>query len=318
MIFKEKKPLVSIIIPNYNYARYLDERLESILNQTFQNFEIIILDDKSTDESIEVIEKYRGNPHISYIIYNEENSGSTFKQWHKGLLLAKGELIWIAESDDKCEPNLLEKLVREFRREKDLVLAFSLTRLFWDDGKIFDIPSLDTTLRTKVKGRKFIRKYMADGCYITNASSALFLKNTALSIAPNYTEFKSCGDRLFWIEIAEKGSVAIINERLNYCRRHPSTVTNKNTLNGVRQVEGKRIMEYLTEKGLVNKWEKLKYSSRYIYGNIYLQEFDNETTRQRLLKIWHVGLAERTYISFLRIKAMLSKYKIKMKSTKKS
>ena len=94
---------VSIIVPNYNHEKYLDERIQSILNQTYQDFEIIILDDCSTDNSKFVIEKFRNNEHVSHIVYNEQNSGSTFKQWERGFELAKGELIWIAESDDSCD-----------------------------------------------------------------------------------------------------------------------------------------------------------------------------------------------------------------------
>ena len=78
-------PIVSIIVPNYNYARFLDIRMESILNQTFQDFEIILLDDHSTDNSVEIIEKYRNNPKVSYIDINKENSGSPFRQWKKGI-----------------------------------------------------------------------------------------------------------------------------------------------------------------------------------------------------------------------------------------
>ena len=86
---KEHSPLVSIIIPNYNHADYLEERIRSIFNQTYTNYEIIILDDRSTDNSIEIINKFRDNSHISNIIINEENSGSPFKQWFKGISLAK-------------------------------------------------------------------------------------------------------------------------------------------------------------------------------------------------------------------------------------
>ncbi|MDO5340840.1 MAG: glycosyltransferase family A protein [Bacteroidia bacterium] len=74
-----RQPLVSVIIPNYNHARYLDQRIQTVLNQTYQNFEVIILDDKSTDNSLEVIAKYKVNPHISQIVINEQNSGSPFK-----------------------------------------------------------------------------------------------------------------------------------------------------------------------------------------------------------------------------------------------
>ena len=106
-----KCPLASVIIPNYNHAKYLEERIQSVLNQTYQNLELILLDDKSTDNSLEVINKYRDNPHVSQIVVNEHNSGSAFKQWHRGIELAIGELIWIAESDDYCSPTFLEVLV---------------------------------------------------------------------------------------------------------------------------------------------------------------------------------------------------------------
>lgn len=103
-------PLVSIIIPNYNHARFLDERMQSVLGQTYQNFEVIILDDRSTDNSREVIEKYRSNPKVRKILFNDTNSGSPFRQWKKGMELASGEIVWIAESDDHCEDTFLEKL----------------------------------------------------------------------------------------------------------------------------------------------------------------------------------------------------------------
>ncbi len=76
-----KHPLVSVIIPNYNHALYLDERIQSVLNQSYGHFEVIILDDLSKDNSREVMEKYRDYPHVSHIVYNTENSGSTFKQY---------------------------------------------------------------------------------------------------------------------------------------------------------------------------------------------------------------------------------------------
>ena len=75
-----RRPLVSVIVPNYNYARFLPKRLETILNQTYTNFEVIILDDCSSDNSKEIIEYYRKNPHTSQIVYNTHNSGSPFKQ----------------------------------------------------------------------------------------------------------------------------------------------------------------------------------------------------------------------------------------------
>jgi glycosyltransferase involved in cell wall biosynthesis len=105
------KPLVSVIIPNYNHAAYLNERIDSVLNQTFRDFEVILLDDCSTDNSREIIESYRGHEKISQIEYNEVNSGSTFIQWKKGLDLAQGDWIWIAESDDVASNEFLSNAI---------------------------------------------------------------------------------------------------------------------------------------------------------------------------------------------------------------
>ena len=123
-------PQVSVIVPNYNHAPYLRQRLDSIFNQTFQDFEVIILDDCSTDNSKEVIEEYRNRSQVSHVVYNETNSGSPFKQWAKGFDLAQGEYIWIAESDDWAELNFLEKMFRILEKDDSLALAFCES--FWE------------------------------------------------------------------------------------------------------------------------------------------------------------------------------------------
>ena len=87
-------PIVSIIVPNYNYARFLDIRMGLFSTRHSRDFEIILLDDHSTDNSVEIIEKYRNNPKVSYIDINKENSGSPFRQWKKGIEYARGKYIY--------------------------------------------------------------------------------------------------------------------------------------------------------------------------------------------------------------------------------
>ncbi|UCD50998.1 MAG: glycosyltransferase family 2 protein [Phycisphaerales bacterium] len=99
-------PVVSIIIPNYNHARFLVERVDSVLRQTYRDFDVIVLDDASTDESRDVLKSFAGRPEVA-LRFNTENSDSTFKQWNKGVELARGKCVWIAESDDfayRAEP----------------------------------------------------------------------------------------------------------------------------------------------------------------------------------------------------------------------
>lgn len=132
----EKAPLVSVVVPNYNYARYLDARLSSILNQTFQDFELILLDDASTDNSLEILDKYKNNPHVSHFIVNEQNTGSPFKQWMKGILLAKGEWIWIAEADDLCEFTFLETCVGQVQKYSNISVCMTASKYIDENGSI--------------------------------------------------------------------------------------------------------------------------------------------------------------------------------------
>ena len=116
-------PRVSVVIPNYNHARFLRRRIETVLQQTFQDFELILLDDCSTDESRSIISSYANNPKIR-VEFNLVNSGSTFKQWNKGVGLARGEYVWIAESDDYSDARFLEQLVGVLDPKPEVAFAF--------------------------------------------------------------------------------------------------------------------------------------------------------------------------------------------------
>lgn len=81
--------MVSVIVPNYNHAPFLRERIDSILAQSYTDFELILLDDCSTDNSRDILNSYRDNPHVSHIIFNEKNSGSTLPSGSVDLLLLR-------------------------------------------------------------------------------------------------------------------------------------------------------------------------------------------------------------------------------------
>ena len=102
-------PKVSVVVPNYNHGRFLDRRLGSILNQTFQDFERIFLDDASTDNSKEVFGHYNDDPRIRSS-FNSANGGSTFVQRNRGIEMARSEYIWTTEADDLypvCKPGCI-------------------------------------------------------------------------------------------------------------------------------------------------------------------------------------------------------------------
>jgi glycosyltransferase involved in cell wall biosynthesis len=137
----DRLPRVSVIIPNYNHARFLRQRIESVLAQSYRNFDLLILDDCSTDNSREVIEEYcRRYPETVRCLYNERNAGNVFRQWRKGIEATTGELIWICESDDFCEPDFLDKLLPLFN-DRSVNLAFG--RIQFSDADGGPRPGLD-------------------------------------------------------------------------------------------------------------------------------------------------------------------------------
>lgn len=310
------KLLVSVIIPNYNHARYLDERIQSVLNQTYQNFELIILDDKSTDNSIEIINKYRDNPHVSHIVINEENSGSTFKQWHKGFSLAKGELIWIAESDDKCEKDLLATLVAFFEKDPMCVLAYTESVFYKDNGtKQYFCKKTESEM---MEGKEFIAKRMAIGNAIVNASSALFKKSVAMSIDKQYTDYKGAGDRLFWIEIAEFGKVGIDYHKLNYFRIHDNNSTKRNYFGGINQREDFKILNYIRSKKYITRSQYINSKIAYSNYNVYSERL-SPLLKKEIGDLWRVGFIEKIILfvcslpdivdyKLIRIKSLINDY----------
>lgn len=246
---------VSVIVPNYNHAPYLRQRLDSIFNQTFQDFEVIILDDCSTDNSKEIIEEYRNRSQVSHVVYNETNSGSPFKQWAKGFDLAQGEYIWIAESDDWAELNFLDVLVSILDQDNSLTLAFCEN--YWEFGTKTEQQRFCFSAST-IKGSRFIKKYQSFRNRIVNASSVLFRKKILHSIPNNYQDLTSCGDYLFWIYLLEKGNIRYIRKHLNHFRRHSFTTTTKSTTSGKTFFENFYIYEYLFNQGYITPFLKLR------------------------------------------------------------
>ena len=224
-------PKVSVIIPNYNHAPFLRRRIDSVLQQTLQDFELILLDDCSTDDSRSIISSYAGDPRVR-IEFNDANSGNTFKQWNKGVRLARGTYVWIAESDDYADEHLLERLVPVL--DADPTIAFAYCRS-WDadagDGVAgFVNPShgyLDPNRWASdycVDGREECASCLVYANVISNASSVVFRRVTYDMVGCVDDTLRTSADWKLWAALALTGKVAYVTEPLNYYRLHTSTV----------------------------------------------------------------------------------------------
>lgn len=241
-------PTVSVIVPNYNHAPYLRQRIESILAQTYQDFELILLDDCSTDGSRDILDSYRNDPHVSRLIYNETNSGSAFHQWKRGIELAQGEWIWIAESDDYADPAFLERMVEEATKAPLCVLAYAAT--WWVDEKGDRLWEAKYSNKVNVyHGQDFIRKKLAVCNSIVNVSECIFRRDCYRPAESyRYEHMRLCGDWLFYVLLAEQGSVVEVEEPLSYYRQHSSNISSEAETQGLTFLEGADILEYMTQQ----------------------------------------------------------------------
>lgn len=297
--------MVSVILPNYNHAPYLRQRIESILNQTYQDFELIILDDCSPDNSKDVIEEYKSNSHISHIVYNETNSGSTFKQWKKGIELAQGEYIWIAESDDYAELTFLEKTMASISKYNS-VLCFALTTIVdKGDNTVMEQPTILPDYSMNIN--QFTKNYLLYSNPICNASMVIFKKDAiAANLWNNIVNFKYCGDWLLWGSFCgeEEVTVSEVKEYLNYFRTHSVNVSNKSEDRGLGILEGYKVSEIIAKR-LHLKLDK-EYSKNWYYKwQSYKLKFSySNSVNKAILSMF---IKERPMVAYYELKRLISR-----------
>ncbi|MGH9735921.1 MAG: glycosyltransferase [Candidatus Acidiferrales bacterium] len=237
-------PTVSVIVPNYNHARFLRQRIDSILAQTYQDFELILLDDCSTDDSREILDEYAREgqagapvPHDIRLEFNEKNSGSPFKQWNKGVRMARGKYVWMAESDDYADPRFLERLVPVLENDTNVQFAYCRSRRVDPRGHVGEfvdkaslIPGLAPSRWTTdfcSDGREECTRCMVFACVVQNASAVLFRKSAYEEAGGADESLRICGDWKLWCSLLLAGKMAYVAEPLNFFRFHEGAARNQ-------------------------------------------------------------------------------------------
>lgn len=236
-------PRVSVVVPNYNYARFLGRRMDSILGQTFTDLEVILLDDASTDDSSAVIQGYAGDPRVRVRI-NRENSGSPFAQWNRGVDMARGEFIWIAEADDFAAPDFLETLVPGLENDAGLGMVYCGSRIVDEQGHTTAevSPFLQRLwpgrwLRSfRNFGRDEVARFLVHRCTIPNASAVLFRRRAYMDAGMADPQLRLCGDWMTYVRVLLHWDIAFVGRTLNAMRCHEATV--RSVLSGApREIE---------------------------------------------------------------------------------
>jgi glycosyltransferase involved in cell wall biosynthesis len=254
------QPSVSVIVPFYNHEQFIEERLNSIVNQHIKDIEIIALDDCSTDNTVQRVKPYLADSRIT-LIQNETNSGSPFKQWEKGIRLANAPIVWIAEGDDTCDQNFLETLLPYFD-DHMVNIASAKTEIINEKGSLQE--NALTPYLNMAYPDKFNASYIKDGfaeineqlgamCTLVNASGLLIRKSAFGNTLQTAQTFKICGDWLIYLECSKDGKIAHDVTTKNYFRRHSASQVHKVEGTDVYFKERFAITDYVLEHFTVSR-----------------------------------------------------------------
>ncbi len=230
------EPQVTVVVPNYNHAGYLRKRLDSIYQQTYPNILVLLLDDCSQDESRAILSEYAERyPDKTRVLFNETNSGNVFRQWARGIHNAVSDLVWIAESDDFCDPDFLDKLVPYFKDEGvQLAYARSVFVDEEDEPSAFTFEQYLSDISLTRWKRAYVEtahREVADALgqknTIPNVSSSVFRKGglDALLADEEWLGMRICGDWIFYLHLIRGGKIAYTPETSNYYRFHTSNTS---------------------------------------------------------------------------------------------
>lgn len=232
-------PRVSAVVPNRDYARYLPERIDSIVAQTHPMAETVVLDDASTDNSLEVLRLMRLYSHPEpVVVRNAVASGSVFRQWLSAARRAVGEFVWIAEADDAADPRLIETLVAPMRADTSIVMAYAQSARIDAAGRVVAADYLGYTddLSTErwrsaytATGPEEVAHGLAIKNTIPNVSAVLFRREALLEVLEREIEdlqaYRIAGDWAVYLHLLRLGRIHYLPQVLNRHRFHPTSAS---------------------------------------------------------------------------------------------
>ncbi len=232
---------ISVVVPNYNYARHLEGRLGSVFGQTYPVAEVVLLDDASTDDSLAVAQHAATawGRNLA-VVANARNAGCVFAQWRRGVEQARGDWVWIAEADDEADPDFLAMLVGRATAGSDVVAIACDSRAtdasgatLWDSHQAyFAAAGVEGLARDGVfAARDFAARFLSERNLLVNASAILFRRDALLAALTRceaaLADYRMAGDWHLYLDLMARGpgQVVWVAAPLNSHRRHGGSVT---------------------------------------------------------------------------------------------
>lgn len=213
-------PKVSVLIPAYNYGHFLDETIQSVLDQTFTDFELVIVDNHSTDNTVAVVQSYLSDSRVSF--YQNETNLGLVGNWNKCLGHAQGKYIKFLCADDKLHPQLLEKFVAVLDQHQNVALVSSYTQSFGRGSGIWPLPPYTGLVSGHLARERFIKYNDPNWLY---APTAVMFRKSGLQVGPFNAQLFMKTDKEFYIRLLATGDCYVIPEVLSYMRVHGATQT---------------------------------------------------------------------------------------------
>ncbi len=245
----KKKPVISIIIPAYNHEKFIGPAMESVLNQSFKNVELLVIDDGSTDRTGEVARGY-GDPRVTYIYQENQDAFNTL---NRGLHIAKGDFVAILNSDDVYSLDRLERLLKAQEKSK-AVCIFTDVQPITEKGEAITDPTFWWNVWHQ-KNRDFYTQcndlYTAflNGNFMVTTSN-LFMKSEAIRVVGDFCSLRYLHDYdfIFRVMLAFPKRVQYLkDEKLLYYRLHGENTLSEAAIVG-REQDKAVIRRYMMKK----------------------------------------------------------------------
>lgn len=208
------KDMVSIIMPTYKCGRFIKKSIESVLAQTYQNWELIVVDDCSEDGTIGIVLDFKKQDDRISIYQNNSNSGAAVSR-NTALRNARGRWIAFLDSDDLWEPTKLEKQIK-FMEENGYAFSYH---------EYIEIDEHDKELGVKVSGKKHVGKFDMFSCCWPGCLSVMYDASVVGSIQIN--DIKKNNDTAMWLKVIRKTDCYLLPECLGKYRRRSNSITPK-------------------------------------------------------------------------------------------
>lgn len=204
---KNNKPLVSVLMTVYNREKYISEAIESVINSTHQNWELIIVDDRSSDKSLNIAKQYQAKDKRISVYLNEENLGD-YPNRNKAATYAKGQFINYVDADDTIYPFGLEQMVYYMQKYPNAGIGICRSH---NPSKMYPIV---------YNSEGAVKEHFIGESFLTNAPGSVIIRKSCFDAVGGFTNYRHISDNLMWIRLAMNYDIIKLPRELNWARHH--------------------------------------------------------------------------------------------------